>query len=193
MLKQAVLNQEGAIAAALKADLNKSYFEAFETEIGIVLQEISYAEKHLRDWMKPQKVKTPLCSSPGSSKIYPEPYGVVLIMSPWNYPFQLALTPLVGAIAAGNCALVKPGSYAAETAKCINNIISKCFESQYVSVVLGGRDANADLLEQKFDYIFFTGGINVGKTVMSAAAKASHLYAWNLAEKALALWTKQPI
>jgi aldehyde dehydrogenase (NAD+) len=184
-LKQAIAGREGEIASALRADLNKSRFEAYETEIGIVLQEISYAEKHLANWMKPQKTGTPLCSFPGMSRIYSEPYGVVLIMSPWNYPFQLALAPLVGALAAGNCAVVKLSVHAPSAAKAIADLLRECFEPRYVYAISGGREANATLLEQRFDFIFFTGGADAGKTVMSAAAR-------NLTPVSLELGGKSP-
>ncbi|MDR1794359.1 MAG: aldehyde dehydrogenase [Erysipelotrichaceae bacterium] len=170
-LKRIILKHEERIAEALKTDLNKSFFEAYETEIGIVLMEISHAQKHLKKWMKPQKVKTPFASFPGQSRIYHDPYGVVLIMSPWNYPFLLTISPLVGAIAAGNCAILKPGSYSEATARIMDELIREAFDPRYISVVLGGRAVNTDLLQQQFDCIFFTGSVNVGKTVMSAAAR----------------------
>ena len=170
-LKQAVIKNESAIFDALKADLNKSSFEAYETEVGIVLDEISYALKHLKKWMKPQKVHTPIDQFPSKSFILPEPYGVCLIMSPWNYPFQLTLEPLVGAIAAGNTAILKPSDYSHNTSQVIANIIHSIYPVEYVEVVLGGRQSNQDLLQQHFDYIFFTGGVTVGKLVMESASK----------------------
>ncbi|MGI6769190.1 MAG: aldehyde dehydrogenase [Bacilli bacterium] len=170
-LRKAILDHEEEILAALAQDLNKSAFEAYMTEIGIVLEEIRYILKRFKSWAKPKKVKTPLAQFPAKSKIYSEPYGVVLIMSPWNYPFQLTIAPLVGAIAAGNCALVKPSNYSPKTSEAIAKLIEKTFEPEYITVVLGGREANQDLLKQQFDYIFFTGGPTVGRLVMEAAAK----------------------
>ncbi|MDR3289591.1 MAG: aldehyde dehydrogenase [Peptococcaceae bacterium] len=170
-LKQAIRENEDKIGAALKKDLNKSRFEAYETEIGIVLQEISNAEKHLAQWIRPQRVRTPFSNMPGRSYIYAEPYGLVLIMSPWNYPFQLTLAPLVGALAAGNCAVVKPSNEAPATAAVMAKLLGECFEPRYVAVVAGGREANQNLLAQKFDYIFFTGGMAAGKAVLEAAAR----------------------
>ena len=170
-LRKAIKEYEEEILDALATDLNKSRFEAYMTEIGMVLEEIRFVLKHFKSWAKPKKVKTPLTQFPAKSRIYSEPYGVVLIMSPWNYPFQLTISPLVGAIAAGNCAILKPSNYSPKTSEVIAKIIEKTFPPEYISVVLGGREANQDLLEQKFDYIFFTGGTNVGRIVMEAASK----------------------
>lgn len=174
MLKRlgaAIHHHEKEILDALKKDLNKAAFEAYATEIGIVLEELRFVIKNINRWAAPRRVKTPLVNFISSSKVYPEPYGVVLIMSPWNYPFQLTITPLIGAIAAGNCAIVKPSNYSPNTSKVIDLILSKVFNDNYVAVIQGGREANQTLLEQKFEYIFFTGSVEVGKLVMSAAAK----------------------
>ena len=171
MLQSAITAHEGKIIDALKKDLNKAPLEAIMTEIGIVRSELSHMIKHFKHWAKPKRVKTPLVLLSAKSYIYPEPYGVVLIMSPWNYPFQLAIDPLIGAIAAGNTAIIKPGSYAHHTALAIKELLDHTFKEEYVATVLGGREENTLLLEQKFDYIFFTGSTNVGKTVME---KASH-------------------
>lgn len=170
-LRKAIFEYEDKILDSLLSDLNKSNYEAYMTEVGIVLDEIRYMLKHFKKWAKPKKVRTPLTQFPAKSKIYSEPYGVVLIMSPWNYPFQLSIAPLVGAIAAGNCALIKPSNYSPKTSEVIAEMIGKTFPEEYISVVLGGREANQDLLAQKFDYIFFTGGSTVGRVVMEAAAK----------------------
>lgn len=170
-LRKAIQEYEGKIIEALAADLNKSAFEAYMTEVGIVLEEISYALKHYKSWAKPKKVKTPLTQFPAKSMIYSEPYGVVLIISPWNYPFQLAIAPLVGALTAGNCAVLKPSNHSPKTSEVIAEMLGKAFPEEYIAVVLGGREANKDLLAQKFDYIFFTGGPAVGRFVMEAAAK----------------------
>ncbi len=162
---------EQEIYDALYADLNKSPFECYATEIGIVLDEVKCTLKHLHAWMRPQRAKTPITQFPSRCFRISEPYGVVLIMSPWNYPFQLALAPLVGALAAGNCAVVKPSAYAPHTSQLLARMIQEIYPDWLVSVVEGGREQNAELLQQRFDYIFFTGSVNVGKTVMRAAAE----------------------
>jgi aldehyde dehydrogenase (NAD+) len=162
-------NQE--ILEALHTDLNKSAFEGYVTEISIVQEEISYTLKHLSKWAKPHKVKTPITQFPAKCYQYFEPYGVTLIMAPWNYPFQLTLAPLVGAISGGNCAVLKPSNYSPATSAIIKKIVEETFDPKYVAVVEGDREANTNLLEQHFDYIFFTGGVTVGKLVMEAASK----------------------
>lgn len=169
-LKAELQRREQEIYDALEKDLHKSPFETYETEIGIVLSEISDMQRHLKRWAKPKRVPTPLSHFPARSRIYPEPYGVVLIMAPWNYPLQLALAPLVGALAAGNCAVVKPSNYAPATSALLAEMLTACFPEEYVTTVLGGREANQNLLSEKFDYIFFTGGVTVGKVVMEAAS-----------------------
>lgn len=169
-LKQWICEHEQEIMDALHQDLNKSPFEAYATEIGIVKEEIRYILKHLRKWAAPKRVKTPVTQFPSKSFVYPEPYGVVLIMSPWNYPFQLTIAPLAGAICAGNCAVVKPSAYSPATTRLMAGMIRELFPEEYISVVEGGREANQALLDEKFDYIFFTGSVNVGKYVMSKAA-----------------------
>ncbi len=169
-LKEAIKNNESAILAALHSDLGKAEFEGYATEVGLMLEEISYTIKHLRKWAKPVRVKTPLVQFLSSAKIYSEPFGVALIMSPWNYPFQLTIAPVIGAMCAGNCAVIKPSDYSSETSKIIEKIINENFDPGYLTVVMGGREANATLLSQKFDYIFFTGGVTVGKLVMQSAA-----------------------
>ncbi len=170
-LAAAIKRNEALIEAALKADLNKHRHETYLTETGIVLSEISHMIRHLKAWSRPRRAKTPIQLFAGSSRVYREPHGVVLILSPWNYPFQLAIDPLVGAVAGGNCAVVKPGSYAPETAKAIAAVIAEAFEPGHVTTVLGGRAENTLLLDQRFDYIFFTGSQDVGKTVMAKAAE----------------------
>ncbi len=170
-LKNTILENESLISNALKKDLNKSEFESYMTEIGIVLEEISFFKKQLKKLMKPRRAKTPITQFPAKSVIYPEPFGNVLILSPWNYPFQLSMTPLVGAIAAGNCVILKPSNDSPHTSSAISLLLKQCFEDSFVSVITGGRTENAALLEQKFDYIFFTGGPVVGKLVLESAAK----------------------
>lgn len=169
-LRQTIIRREQEITTALKKDLNKASFEAYATEIGLTLEELKYAIRHLPAWAKPRKVKTGIANFPAKSYITPEPYGIALIMSPWNYPFNLALTPLIGAIAAGNCSIIKPSAYAPHTSSVVAQIIGECFAEEFVAVVEGGRQTNQDLLCEKFDYIFFTGSVAVGKTVMRAAA-----------------------
>ncbi|MBE9177108.1 aldehyde dehydrogenase [Oculatella sp. LEGE 06141] len=169
-LRQAVISNQAAILAALKADLHKPEFEAYLTEVGVV-QEIDHAIKHLHTWVKPTSVKVSLQQFPGKAKIYAEPLGVVLIISPWNYPFQLMISPLVGAIAAGNCAVLKPSETAPHTSRLLADIIQKTFDPAYVAIVEGGVEISQAILEERFDHIFFTGGTAVGKRVMQAAAK----------------------
>lgn len=170
-LYSAVKYHDADIARALQMDLSKSSAETYMCETGIVREEIRYMLDHLRAFVMPKRVSSSLANFPSKSMIYPEPYGVTLIMSPWNYPFQLAMVPLASAIAAGNCAIVKPSAYAPETSKLIAQICKECFDENYVAVVEGGRDVNAGLLDEKFDLIFFTGSPNVGKIVMEKAAK----------------------
>ncbi|MBQ9942388.1 MAG: aldehyde dehydrogenase [Christensenellaceae bacterium] len=170
-LRSAIAAYEGRILAALREDLGKADFEGYATEIGVVYSEISHTLKHIRRWVRPKKVGTPIVHFPSASKICPEPLGVVLIMSPWNYPLQLALAPLVAAIAAGNCAVVKPSRYAPATAAVVEQLLTETFPPEYVRVYQGGSQMNTALLEIPFDHIFFTGSVNVGKVVMTAAAK----------------------
>lgn len=170
-LKRAIISFEPKIYEALYQDLGKSKEEAFLTEIGLVLSEITYAIKHLKHWMKPKTVKTPLVLFKAKSKIYRDPLGVVLILSPWNYPFQLAINPLVGAIAAGNTAIVKPSSSSEKTAIVIDEMLKSVFEPQYVTAVLGSASSAEQLLHQKVDHIFFTGSIPIGKKVMQIASE----------------------
>ena len=170
-LRETVVEMEGEIEAALKADLGKSATEAYMTEIGMVLSELGCAIKNIGRWSRVRKVRTPPAQFPARSAIMPEPYGNVLIMSPWNYPFLLCISPLVSAIAAGNTAVVKPSAYSPASSSVIKRLVEKAFPEEYASVIEGGRDVNSDLLEQKFDYIFFTGSKSVGKLVMAKAAE----------------------
>jgi aldehyde dehydrogenase (NAD+) len=169
-LKRAILGHQDDILAALTADLNKPAFETFATEIGIV-RDIDYALKQIRSWVKPKRVKVPFDQFPASAKVIPEPLGVVLIIGPWNYPFQLIMSPLVGAIAAGNCVLLKPSEVAPQTSSVVAKILQKTFDPAYVSVVEGGVETSKAVLAEKFDHIFFTGGTAIGKIVMAAAAQ----------------------
>ena len=161
---------ETDIFQALKTDLNKSEFEAYETEIGMVYEELKFMIRNLESLTKPKKKKTPLMHFPSKSYQYQEPFGSVLIMSPWNYPFQLTIVPLIGAMAAGNCIIVKPSNYSKATSDVISKILGD-FKDKYICVLEGGRELNQRLLEEKFDYIFFTGSPTVGKLVMEKAAK----------------------
>lgn len=170
-LNEWICSNEEAIMEALHKDLHKSPFESYATEIGIVKEEIKFARKHLHRWMTPRRVPTPLTQFPARSFIYPEPCGVVLIMSPWNYPFQLTIAPLVGAICAGNCAIVKPSAYAPNTSMLVARMMAELFPPEYICVIEGGRKENEALLDEKFDYIFFTGSVNVGKYVMEKASR----------------------
>jgi len=174
MLKKllAMVNKyEKEIGDALTADLGKSDFEGFMCETGLVRSEISYMIKHVRRYAKEKTVYTPITQFASRSYVKPSPYGNVLIMSPWNYPFLLALDPLADAIAAGNTAVVKPSAYSPATSAIIEKIITECFDPQYVAVVTGGRKENAALLEQKFDMVFFTGSQAVGKEVLRHTAE----------------------
>ncbi len=185
-LREAIVKNEKQIMKALYQDLHKDYFEAYATEIGFVLEEITLMLKKLSRWAKPQKVRTPLTAFAGKSYILHEPYGTVLIISPWNYPFQLTFAPLVGAIAAGNTVIIKPSPYSKHTADIMQKIITETFDPSYVAIFQGHRDVNQFLLEQKFDFIFFTGSPNTGKTVMSYASK-------NLTPVILELGGKSPV
>ena len=162
---------ESEIHNALKKDLGKSGFESYMCETGMVLEELSYMLKHTPKFAREQRVRTPLAQFHSRSYKKPSPYGVTLIMSPWNYPFMLTLSPLVDALAAGNTAVVKPSAYSPHTSEVLRLILSECFEPQYVAVVTGGRAENTCLLHEHFDYIFFTGSQNVGKEVMRNAAE----------------------
>lgn len=170
-LKEVIINNEELIYQALKEDLNKSSFESFITEIGFIIKEINYFIKNLKKLSKPKKVKTPLLLFPAKSYLYKEPYGTVLILSPWNYPFQLSIMPLVGAIASGNTVVLKPSPYAPKTSELIKNLINHNFKEELLYVITG-TDEEADLLlDYPFDYIFFIGSTRVGKHVMEKASK----------------------
>lgn len=174
-----------AICAALYADLRKPKQEVMISEIAVVLEEIRLTKKKLKKWMRPQKVGAPLALWPSRNRIYFEPLGTVLIIGPWNYPFQLTIAPLIGAIAAGNCAVIKPSELTPTTSRLIAELFKKYFSPDYVQVVEGGVSETTRLLEQKFDHIFFTGSTPVGRIVMQAAAK-------NLTPVTLELGGKSP-
>jgi aldehyde dehydrogenase (NAD+) len=162
---------ENEINEALKADLGKCAYESFMCESGLALTEISYMLRHLKSFARKKRVHTPLSQFPSKSYKLPSPYGSVLIMSPWNYPFLLSIEPLTDAIAAGNTAIVKPSAYSPATSEIVKRIIEECFEPEYVAVVTGGRAENSALLDQRFDLIFFTGSGAVGKEVLRRSAE----------------------
>lgn len=169
-LKNSILRHEQEIHQALYEDLGKSSSESYMCEVGMTLSEISYMQKHLPKLARTKKVPTPVAQFPSKSFQTPSPYGVVLIMSPWNYPFLLTLEPLVDAIAAGNTAILKPSAYSPATAQILQTIVQECFSEKYVTLITGGREENSFLLNEHFDYIFFTGSQHVGKEVMKAAS-----------------------
>lgn len=170
-LKAGIKAYESQILQALKEDLGKHEAEGFMTEVGFVYKTIDYNIKKLNHWMKPQKVKTPFYMMPAKSYTLAEPYGSVLIIGPFNYPFQLVIEPLIGAMAAGNCAVVKLSELTPNVSGLIAKILSEVFTNEYIWCIEGGVPTTTALLEQKFDYIFFTGSPVVGKIVMKAAAE----------------------
>ena len=174
MLKKlyaAIKSHESEIEAALRADLGKSAFEGFMCEIGLSLSEISYMIKHTKRFAKEHRVHTPIAQFASRSYTKASPYGNVLIMSPWNYPFLLTVEPIANAIAAGNTVTVKPSAYSPATSEILDKIISEAFPSKYIAVITGGRRENAALLDKKFDLVFFTGSQNVGKEVLRHTAE----------------------
>ncbi|MFG1516236.1 aldehyde dehydrogenase family protein, partial [Halobacteriovorax sp. ZH3_bin.1] len=184
-LEDEIKGRESEILAALKADLNKSAFESYLSEIDFCLHEIKLMKKKLKKWMKPKRVFSPLPFMPARSEIHYEPYGQVLVIAPWNYPFQLAIVPLIGAIAAGNKVIVKPSEMAPATSKIIDEIITSALDSEIAAVIEGGVEETTELLNLKFDYIFYTGNGHVGRIIMAAAAK-------NLTPLTLELGGKSP-
>ncbi len=184
-LKREIVKREADIEQALKADFGKCAFETYATEIGLVLSGINEFEKHLKAWARPKTVPKTMATFHAKSTIVHEPFGVTLIMSPWNYPFQLTMAPLIGAMAAGNTAVVKPSRYTPQTAALMKRIIEANFPDEYIALFEGGRDVNEALLNERYDFIFFTGGTAVGKVVMSAAAR-------NLTPLVLELGGKSP-
>ena len=184
-LRDALKVHEKDILAAVYADLRKAEVDAYATELAGVYNEIKVAIANVRDWAAREKVTTPIFMMPAKSYIYKEPYGVCLIIAPWNYPVQLAMLPLVGAIAAGNTAIVKPSELASHSAAIIDKVLGETFPEEYIRVVQGGVEETHALLAQQLDYIFFTGSVPVGKVVMEAAAK-------NLTPLTLELGGKSP-
>ena len=186
LLADAMRKNETVLEEALKKDLGKSAFESYATEIGFVLADIRYTIQNLQKWSAPKRVRTPLYLFPGKSKIQKEPYGSVLILGPYNYPVQLLAEPLIGAIAAGNCAVLKPSELTPHVSKAMYQIVHSTFKEEYIACVEGGVEVNQELLSQKFDYIFFTGSERVGRIVMKAAAE-------NLTPVTLELGGKSPV
>ena len=185
-LRDAILKHERSLTNALYLDLHKSYEEAYLTEISIVLGEIDNFLKHLKRWTAPSKRPTPLKLKPAKSCVITEPLGVSLIMAPWNYPVQLLLNPLVGAIAAGCTAILKPSPYVPNVSEALAKLIEESFDEEYIAVVQGHRDVNSALLKERYDIIFFTGSPDLGRVVMRAAAD-------NLTPVILELGGKSPV
>ncbi|WP_096155522.1 aldehyde dehydrogenase [Bacillus sp. FJAT-45066] len=185
-LKEAIQSSEKEILDALYKDLRKSEFEGYTTEIGFVLDTIRSMTKNIEKWMKPKKVKTPVYQMPSKSYLMKEPYGTVLIVGPFNYPFQLVMEPLIGAMSAGNCVVLKPSESTPNVSALINKIISENFDERYIRVIEGERETTSTLIHAPFDKIFFTGSVPVGKIVMEAAAK-------NLVPVTLELGGKSPV
>ncbi len=181
--KETIKHFEPEIVQALKNDLRKSDFEIYTSEIGIILKEIDYAIKHLKKWSKSERVSTPVYLKPSSGYIIKEPYGIVLIIVPFNYPFQLCFVPLIGAIAAGNCAVVKPSKRTPECANVMRKIIEKTFSENYVKCIMPAEISSSEVLEGNFDYIFFTGSPQTGKTVAKTAASKLIPYTLELGGK----------
>ncbi len=170
-LQDALLRYENEIYDAFWEDLRKPKLEVFGTEIGMILKEIKHHLKKLNKWAKPTRISTDMLNFYSTSRILHEPYGVVLIMSPWNYPLQLALLPMVGALSAGNCVMMKPAHYSANVSDLIKKLLTEIFPPEYVSVITGDRNVNQAVLDQRFDLIFFTGSPSLGKIVMEKASK----------------------
>ncbi|MGN0347983.1 MAG: aldehyde dehydrogenase [Roseburia sp.] len=162
---------EEELQQALWQDLHKARMESYMAEIALTKAELSYCMKNLKRWMKREHVKSSLANFHAKAFTVAEPYGVVLVMAPWNYPVMLCLEPVINAITAGNCVVLKPSAYAPTVSSVLSDMLAACLPSDYVCVVEGGREENASLLMQRFDYIFFTGGVTVGKHVLEAAAK----------------------
>lgn len=169
-IRERIFEYKDKLYEAFRADLNKCEFDVNATEMGLLLHEIKYMLKHLKKLARPKKVRTSILNFVSNGYRYPEPYGVTLVVAPWNYPLQLSLIPLVDAVACGNTVVLKPSNYTPSVASVIKEMLS-CFDEEYISVVLGGREQNQQLFEQKFDFIFFTGGPTVGKLLMEKASK----------------------
>jgi aldehyde dehydrogenase (NAD+) len=182
-LQEEIIRREKDIAAAVKADFGKSEFETVILEVGIVLSELRYVIRKLHSWTKPQRVLPVMVNFPSSCKVLPEPYGSVLILSPWNYPILLVFSPLIGAIAAGNTVILKPSEYTSHTSALIAEMITKVFDPGHVSVIQGDASVSARLLDEDWDYIFLTGSTKTGKLVAEAASKRLIPYTLELGGK----------
>ncbi|MEO0901363.1 MAG: aldehyde dehydrogenase family protein [Bacteroidota bacterium] len=168
---KALIAKEDAICDAIYEDFKKPRFESLVTETQIVLSELKYVINHLEEWSKPQRISGPLGNLPSSNWLYYEPYGTVLVISPWNYPFLLSISPMIGALAAGNTVVLKPSELSPNTSKAMFELIEKVFPKEYVVVVEGGVEASQELLAERWDYIFFTGSSHVGKIIYKSAAE----------------------
>ncbi|MGB7786905.1 MAG: aldehyde dehydrogenase [Salinimicrobium sp.] len=184
-LKQLVESKEKQIAEALRRDFQKPEFETYITETSFILSELKFFIKNLKEWTRPERVKSSLLNFPSKDFIYPTPYGVCLVLAPWNYPFQLTLSPAIGAIAAGNTVVLKPSEYTPHTSALIKEMFERVFPPEWVTVVQGGVDISQQLLEEKWNYVFFTGSVPVGRIVAKAIAE-------NLTPATLELGGKSP-
>jgi len=185
-LRDSLRKNEEQVFEAMYRDLGKHRMETYMCETGMVLEEIRSHLRHMSGWARSKTVKTPMAQFHAKSFVSPEPYGLALVMTPWNYPVMLCLSPVVGAVSAGNCVIIKPSAYAPETSRAIAKIVDDAFNPAHVTVVEGGREENKSLLDEAFDYIFFTGSVAVGRTVLEAAAK-------NLTPVTLELGGKSPV
>ncbi len=170
-LEHSINKYEDKIIQALHDDLKKSPYEAYMTEIGMVKEELNFHLKHLKSWAKPKRVKTPILHFISSSSIYPEAHGVVLIIAPWNYPFNLLFAPLIGAISAGNCVVLKPSIHSPHTSTLIVELITNTFREEYISIFMDEERLNQTHKKDKFDYIFYSVNSTFGKKIMEAASK----------------------
>ncbi len=184
-LKELIERKEKEIAAALFADFRKPEFETYATETALILSELKFTIKKLRKWAKPKKVKSTFLNFPSTDYIYSQPFGNVLVLAPWNYPFQLSVSPAIGALAAGNTVVIKPSEYAPATSQLTKEIFAEVFPEDQAAVVLGGVETSEELLKQKWDYVFFTGSVPVGRIVAKAIAP-------NLTPATLELGGKNP-
>lgn len=169
-LKKLIEAKEQEISAALFADFRKPEFETYATETALILSELKYTIKKLKKWAKPKKVKSTLFNFPSKDYIYPQPFGNVLVLAPWNYPFQLSVSPAIGALAAGNTVVIKPSEFAPATSRLTKEIFAEVYPEEHAAVILGGVEASKELLEQKWNYVFFTGSVPVGRIVAKAIA-----------------------
>ena len=186
LLKSTIKKYENEIMDALYKDLGKPEFESYTSEVGFIYKSIDHTLKHIKNWTKPIKYKSDTAQLPGKSYVYNVPYGCVLVIGPYNYPFQLTLEPVIGAIAGGNTCVIKPSEFTTNVENILVKIISEAFDEKYIKVVTGDYKVNSALLDLKFDYIFFTGSVNVGKIVMEKASK-------NLIPVTLELGGKSPV